>query len=52
MSNMRPASSGIRYDDIDDFLEGKPVSDSVFDTVMSFYEATRHKRVLPATPFD
>ncbi|WP_109482283.1 ammonia-dependent NAD(+) synthetase [Paraburkholderia sp. C35] len=43
---------GIRYDDIDDFLEGKPVSESVFDTVMRFYDSTRHKRALPYTPFD
>jgi NAD+ synthase len=43
---------GIRYEDIDDFLEGKPVSDAVYQTVMRFYEATRHKRALPYTPFD
>ena len=43
---------GIRYADIDDFLEGKPVSDAVFDTVMRFYDSTRHKRALPYTPFD
>ncbi|MBN3762907.1 ammonia-dependent NAD(+) synthetase [Burkholderia sp. Ac-20365] len=43
---------GIRYDDIDDFLEGKPVSETVFDTVMRFYDSTHHKRALPYTPFD
>jgi NAD+ synthase len=43
---------GIRYDDIDDFLEGKPVSDEVADIVLRFYDATRHKRALPYTPFD
>jgi NAD+ synthase len=43
---------GIRYEDIDDFLEGKPVSDAVFDTVMRFYDSTHHKRALPYTPFD
>ncbi|WP_087734829.1 ammonia-dependent NAD(+) synthetase [Paraburkholderia piptadeniae] len=43
---------GIRYEDIDDFLEGKPVSEAVFDTVIRFYESTRHKRALPYTPFD
>jgi len=43
---------GIRYADIDDFLEGKPVSDAVFDTIMRFYDSTRHKRALPYTPFD
>jgi NAD+ synthase len=43
---------GIRYDDIDDFLEGKPISEAVFDTVMRFYDSTRHKRALPYTLFD
>jgi len=43
---------GIRYEDIDDFLEGKPVSETVFDTVMRFYDSTHHKRALPYTPFD
>jgi NAD+ synthase len=43
---------GIPYDDIDDFLEGKPVSQAAFDTVMRFYDSTRHKRALPYTPFD
>ncbi|GAB2902740.1 ammonia-dependent NAD(+) synthetase [Paraburkholderia jirisanensis] len=43
---------GIRYDDIDDFLEGKPVGDDVYRTVYRFYDATKHKRALPYTPFD
>jgi NAD+ synthase len=43
---------GIPYDNIDDFLEGKPVSQAVFDTVLRFYDSTRHKRALPYTPFD
>ena len=43
---------GIPYDDIDDFLEGKPVSDAARETVLRFYESTRHKRALPYTPFD
>ena len=43
---------GILYDDIDDFLEGKPVSDAARETVLRFYENTRHKRALPYTPFD
>ncbi|HZZ01769.1 ammonia-dependent NAD(+) synthetase, partial [Paraburkholderia sp.] len=43
---------GIPYDDIDDFLEDKPVSDAARETVMRFYEVTRHKRALPYTPFD
>ncbi|CAN0625666.1 NH(3)-dependent NAD(+) synthetase [Burkholderia multivorans] len=43
---------GIPYDAIDDFLECKPVSDAIYDTVLGFYAATRHKRTLPYTPFD
>lgn len=43
---------GITYEHIDDFLEGKPVSDAVYETVFRFYRATRHKRALPYTPFD
>ncbi|CAG4927911.1 ammonia-dependent NAD(+) synthetase [Paraburkholderia saeva] len=43
---------GITYEYIDDFLEGKPVSDVVYETVFRFYHATRHKRALPYTPFD
>ncbi|BBP98752.1 NH(3)-dependent NAD(+) synthetase [Burkholderia sp. SFA1] len=45
-------SYGISYEDIDDFLEGKPVSDQVYTTVYRFYDATHHKRVLPITPYD
>ncbi|WP_094778610.1 ammonia-dependent NAD(+) synthetase [Paraburkholderia ribeironis] len=43
---------GIPYDAIDDFLEGKPVSDVARATILQFYEVTRHKRALPYTPFD
>ena len=43
---------GIPYDDIDDFLEGKPVSDAARATILRFYDVTRHKRALPYTPFD
>ncbi|MFP3567356.1 ammonia-dependent NAD(+) synthetase [Paraburkholderia sp. SIMBA_030] len=43
---------GIPYDDIDDFLEGKPVSDAARETIMRFYDVTQHKRALPYTPFD
>ncbi|AET90964.1 NAD+ synthetase [Burkholderia sp. YI23] len=45
-------SYGISYEDIDDFLEGKPVSDEVYTAVYRFYDATHHKRVLPITPYD
>ncbi|SAK52114.1 NAD synthetase [Caballeronia calidae] len=45
-------SYGISYEDIDDFLEGKRVSDEVYTTVYRFYDATHHKRALPVTPYD
>jgi NAD+ synthase len=45
-------SYGITYEDIDDFLEGKPVSERVYTTVFRFYDATRHKRALPVTLYD
>ncbi|QGZ66471.1 ammonia-dependent NAD(+) synthetase [Paraburkholderia acidisoli] len=43
------ASYGIAYEDIDDFLEGLPVSDHVLTTIQRFYRATAHKRALPVT---
>lgn len=43
---------GIPYDAIDDFLENKPVDDATRAIVLRFYDATRHKRALPYTPFD
>jgi NAD+ synthase len=42
-------SYGITYEDIDDFLEGKPVSDDVFTTIWRFYMLSRHKRALPVS---
>ena len=45
-------SYGISYEDIDDFLEGRPVSDEVYTTVYRFYDAMHHKRVLPISPYD
>lgn len=43
---------GITYEQIDDFLEGKPVEDRVADIILSRYRATAHKRALPASPAD
>lgn len=43
---------GISYAEIDDFLEGKPVSEHAYETILRFYDATRHKRALPYTPDD
>ncbi|WP_323177890.1 ammonia-dependent NAD(+) synthetase [Streptomyces sp. NBC_00083] len=41
---------GVTYDDIDDFLEGKPVDRQVFDTIVTRYRLTEHKRQLPIAP--
>ena len=43
---------GIRYAEIDDFLEGKTVDDSVSDALVARYRATEHKRQLPVSPAD
>jgi NAD+ synthase len=44
------AAYGVTYEEIDDFLEGKPVSAAARATIMRFYEATHHKRALPYVP--
>ncbi|KPI32558.1 ammonia-dependent NAD(+) synthetase [Streptomyces sp. NPDC054950] len=41
---------GVAYDDIDDFLEGKPVDEGVFRTIVDRYRLTDHKRRLPIAP--
>ncbi len=41
---------GIRYDEIDDFLEGKPVSDNTYSVILKAYRSTEHKRNLPLEP--
>ena len=43
---------GVSYQQIDDFLEGKPVDEQAFDIIVRQYRATAHKRALPATPLD
>jgi NAD+ synthase len=35
---------GMTYDEIDDFLEGKVVSEEVSDKLIAFYQRTQHKR--------
>ncbi|SAK99591.1 NAD synthetase [Caballeronia fortuita] len=40
-------SYGITYEDIDNFLEGQPVSEEVLVTIKRFHTATQHKRSLP-----
>lgn len=41
---------GVTYDDIDDFLEGKPVGETAFTTIVNRYRLTEHKRQLPIAP--
>ncbi|WUT66014.1 ammonia-dependent NAD(+) synthetase [Streptomyces sp. NBC_00683] len=41
---------GVTYDDIDDFLEGKPVDERAFATITKRYRLTEHKRQLPVAP--
>ncbi|WP_407549865.1 ammonia-dependent NAD(+) synthetase [Streptomyces sp. Pv4-95] len=41
---------GVTYEQIDDFLEGEPVSDEVFATIVRRYRITGHKRELPVAP--
>jgi len=53
LSPLKPdeAAFGISYDEIDDFLEGKPVSDKAYDVIFKQYRATGHKRELPIDPW-
>lgn len=41
---------GVTYDEIDDFLEGRPVRDAAVSTILKQYDATAHKRTEPAAP--
>lgn len=41
---------GVTYEEIDDFLECKPVSERAFDIILRTYRATAHKRALPVAP--
>ncbi len=43
---------GLRYDEIDDYLEGLPVAAEVADRIEAIYSATAHKRRGPVTPGD
>jgi NAD+ synthase len=49
---LRPdeAAMGVRYEDIDDFLEGRTVSPSALQVIFDAYRRTAHKRALPAIP--
>jgi NAD+ synthase len=43
---------GVRYADIDDYLQGQPVDPTAAERIERWFEATRHKRALPVTPTD
>ncbi|MFD4438529.1 ammonia-dependent NAD(+) synthetase [Nocardia sp. NPDC058519] len=43
---------GLRYSEIDDYLEGKDVTPEVAARVESIFTNTRHKRTVPVTPLD
>lgn len=55
LESLRPllpdeAAMGVRYDDIDDFLEGKPVDAAAARIITDTWRRTAHKRALPAMP--
>ncbi len=41
---------GVSYEDIDAFLQGKPVSDTAYQAIVQTYDKTQHKRELPLVP--
>ncbi|MFH8792827.1 ammonia-dependent NAD(+) synthetase [Streptomyces sp. NPDC017941] len=41
---------GVTYDEIDDFLEGKPVDERAYNKIVDRYHLTEHKRQLPIAP--
>ncbi|WP_438951543.1 ammonia-dependent NAD(+) synthetase [Porticoccus sp.] len=43
---------GISYDELDDFLEAKPVSEAVVNRIIEIYQNTQHKRVPIPTIYD
>ncbi|WP_330249623.1 ammonia-dependent NAD(+) synthetase [Nocardia sp. NBC_00565] len=43
---------GLRYSEIDDYLEGKDVTPEVAEKLETMFRNTRHKRTVPVTPLD
>ncbi|WP_216911954.1 ammonia-dependent NAD(+) synthetase [Nocardia noduli] len=43
---------GLRYSEIDDYLEGMDVTPEVAEKLETIYRNTRHKRTVPVTPLD
>ncbi|WP_329454217.1 ammonia-dependent NAD(+) synthetase [Streptomyces sp. NBC_01497] len=41
---------GVTYDEIDDFLEGKPVGGPAYESIVRRYHNTEHKRQPPVAP--
>ena len=41
---------GVGYHDIDDYLEGRPVSDAAARRIEHLHRISRHKRAMPANP--
>ncbi|RZU52922.1 NH(3)-dependent NAD(+) synthetase [Krasilnikovia cinnamomea] len=55
LESLRPGRSdeealGFTYDDIDDFLEGRPVRPDTAEAIAQRFRDTAHKRRLPAAP--
>ncbi|WP_204121006.1 MULTISPECIES: ammonia-dependent NAD(+) synthetase [Levilactobacillus] len=46
------AALGVRYEDIDDYLEGQTVSDTAAERIENWYRKTAHKRHLPVNVYD
>lgn len=46
------AALGVRYQDIDDYLEGKDVDTAAAERIESWYHKTAHKRHLPVNVYD
>ena len=51
---MRPDEEalGVRYDEIDDYLEGREVSPAAAEKIEGWYRRTQHKRHSPIAPYD
>ncbi|MDO4903406.1 MAG: ammonia-dependent NAD(+) synthetase [Limosilactobacillus sp.] len=43
---------GVRYQDIDNYLEGREVEDDAAEKIEAWYNRTKHKRHLPVAPAD
>ncbi|WP_054814554.1 ammonia-dependent NAD(+) synthetase [Nocardia arizonensis] len=43
---------GLRYSEIDDYLEGEEVTAEVAERLETIFRNTRHKRTVPVTPLD